>query len=326
MNGIGGWVIRHWIWSFLFGGFPIMLSTIVIELTVSNELIHTLRGRLKYDTNPTPKILEEILKITGYTVLYIVVCLLFACYFWREINDISLKKSMKDHCMRYLVILPTAIVFFFVSLLTLYCNPNPLELKIVYIVHDSITEVYNRSTQIVTESMNRSLFDTCITPRTLLVYPAWFIGLTAAIVGASNAVIVSISVIEHNTDAQDARKKLLRSTMAMSAVLVASVLLVEFSFHMHSALYVSGTNGYLSFDALANSLSVFCGVILTATLIAIYTPQLFILQLIARHRGDPQPRPVISEEAKVVLSILGPLLAGIAPVLVRGLLSGDPPN
>ena len=148
-------------------------------------------------------------------------------------------------------------------------------------------------------------------------------GVAAVCAGSRHATAIVHDARADENKAEEAVNRLLHAFMAMSGLLVASILLLMLSFRLPASLYGTGEAAdariaeYLGF---ANVLSVFWGVVFTLTLVAVYAPHALALrslsgvslgQILSKGLESGSSVKSLVQKTEVAVSAVAPLLAAL---------------
>ena len=158
-------------------------------------------------------------------------------------------------------------------------------------------------------------------------------GIAAVCAGSCHAAAIVEGAMggdegDRGRAAREAADGLVHSLVAMSALLVGSTLLLTLYFRLPQALYGAGeaaAPGGAQYLDFANVVSIFWGIVMTLTLVAVYAPHAVALR---SHAPVPLGRLLekgtesgafysgLAKKAEVVVSALAPLLAALTTQLL----------
>ncbi len=321
-----GGAVGHSEWRLLVGVLPVLLSVATVELLVGPEIVELLIGRLVQGLDAEPRFARGMILMSALTVLYVAFCVGLLAYYCGGVAASPLPASRKRR-------LAVAGVAAWIGFHAALAGLGAVDLQLYSIAYDSITRIYQEAGGPVAAAMTGDAGPLGV-PRHLIsiLLPVAF-GIAAVCAGSCHAAAVVEGAGggdegDRDRAAREAADGLVHSLVAMSALLVGSTLLLTLYFRLPQALYGAGEAAapagaeYLDF---ANVVSIFWGVVMTLTLVAVYAPHAVALR---SHAPVPLGRLLekgaesgafysgLAKKAEVVVSALAPLLAALTTQLL----------
>ena len=321
-----GRLTEHSEWKLLVVVVPALLSVLTVELLVGPELVELLVGRLAQGVDAQPRFARGMIMMSALTVSYVALCLALLAYYCNGVAASTLPASRKRRAA--VVGITTWIVFHAVLV-----GLSVFDLQIYSVAYDSIVRIYQQAGGPVATAMTGDAVLPGVSRHLISILLPVAFGVAVVCAGSCHAgAIVEGARVEDQRErghaARDAADRLIHGMIAMSALLVASTLLLTLYFRLPQALYGTGEAAsalgaeYLDF---ANVVSIFWGVVMTLTLVAVYAPHAVALrslasvplgQLLEKGTEGGVFYSGLVKRAEVVLSALAPLLAALTTQLL----------
>ncbi len=320
------WLAGHSEWKLLVGVLPALLSVVTVELLVGPEVVELLVGRLVQGVDAEPRFARGVIMMSALTVCYVALCLALLAYYCGGVAASLLPGDRK----RRLAIAGIAAWIGFHAVLA---GLGGVDLQLYSIAYDSIVRIYQEAGGPVAAAMTGAAGPLGISRHLISILLPVAFGIAAVCAGSCHAAaIVEEARGENRGDgghaARDAADRLVHSLMAMSALLVGSTLLLTLYFRLPQALYGAGeaaAAGGAEYLDFANVVSIFWGVVMTLTLVAVYAPHAVGLrshapvplgELLQRGAESGALYSGLAKKAEVVVSTLAPLLAALTTQLL----------
>ena len=320
------WLNEHSEWKLCFGMVPALLSVVTVELLVGPEVVKLLIGRLVQGVDAQPQFARGMIMMSALTVGYVALCLVLLAYYWNGVATSALPINRK----RQVAVAGIATWVVFHAVLA---GLSVFDVQLYSIAYHSISQVYQQAGDPVAAAMtgNAGLLGV---PRHLIsiLFPVAF-GAAAVCAGSCHATVIVEGArggdqSDRTEAAGNALDRLVHGLIAMSALLVASTLLLTLYFRLPQTLYGAGeaasTVGAEFLD-FANVASMFWGVVMTLTLVAVYAPHAMALRSLAPvpldqllRKGEEGSATYLGlvKKAEVFASALAPLLAALTTQLL----------
>ena len=320
------WLAEHSEWKLLVGVVPALLSVLTVELLVGPEVVELLVGRLVQGVDAQPRFARGMIMMSALTVSYVALCLALLAYYCNGVATSALPANRKR---RTAVVGIAAWIAFHAVLVGL----SVFDLQLYSIAYDSIVQIYQEAGGPVATAMTGDAGLLGVSRHLISILLPVAFGVAVVCSGSCHAGAIvegarGADQGDGGQTARDALDRLVHGLIAMSALLVASTLLLALYFRLPQALYGTGeaalTRGaeYLDF---ANVVSIFWGVVMTLTLVAVYAPHAVALrslasvplgQLLEKGAEGGAFYSGLVKRAEVVVSALAPLLAALTTQLL----------
>ena len=326
-SGVVRWLAEHSEWKLLVVVVPALLSVLTVELLVGPELVELLVGRMAQGVDAQPRFARGMIMMSALTVSYVALCLALLAYYCNGVAASALPASRKRRAA--VVGITTWIVFHAVLV-----GLSVFDLQLYSVAYDSIVRIYQQAGGPVAAAMtgDAGLPGASRHLISILLPVAFGVAVVCAGSCQAGAIVEGARGADRSDDggqtARDALDRLIHGMIAMSALLVASTLLLALYFRLPQALYGAGEAAsalgaeYLDF---ANVVSIFWGVVMTLTLVAVYAPHAVALrslasvplgQLLEKGTEGGAFYSGLVKRAEVVVSALAPLLAALTTQLL----------
>ena len=320
------WLAEHSEWKLLVVVVPALLSVLTVELLVGPELVELLVGRMVQGVDAQPRFARGMIMMSALTVSYVALCLALLAYYCNGVAASALPAGRKRRAA--VVGITTWIVFHAVLV-----GLSVFDLQLYSVAYDSIVRIYQQAGGPVAAAMTGDAGLPGVSRHLISILLPVAFGVAVVCAGSCHAgAIVEDARAADRGDggqtARDALDRLIHGMIAMSALLVASTLLLTLYFRLPQALYGTGEAAsalgaeYLDF---ANVVSIFWGVVMTLTLVAVYAPHAVALrslasvplgQLLEKGTEGGAFYSGLVKRAEVVVSALAPLLAALTTQLL----------
>jgi len=320
------WLNEHSEWKLLFGMVPALLSVVTVELLVGPEVVELLIGRLVQGVDAQPQFARGMIMMSALTVGYVALCLALLAYYCNGVAASALPANRK----RRVAVAGIAIWVLFHAVLA---GLSVFDVQLYSIAYHSISQVYQQAGGPVAAAMTGDAGLLGV-PRHLIsiLFPVAF-GAAAVCAGSCHAAVIVEGArrggqSDRTEAAGNALDRLVHGLIAMSALLVGSTLLLTLYFRLPQTLYGAGeaasTVGAEFLD-FANVASMFWGVVMTLTLVAVYAPHAMALRSLAPvsldqllRKGEEGSAAYVGlvKRAEVLVSALAPLLAALSTQLL----------
>lgn len=320
------WPTERSEWKLLVGVVPALLSVVTVELLVGPEVVELLVGRLVQGVDAQPQFARHMILMSGLTACYVTLCIALFAYDCNGVATSGLPVARKRR-------MAVAGILTWVSFHAVLVSLSFFDLQLYSIAYDSIVKIYREAGDPVAAAMTGDVGLPGLSRHLIsILFPVAF-GAAAVCSGSCHATAIVEGARRRDQEdrdeaARDALERLVHCLIAMSTLLVASTLLLTLYFRLPQALYGAGELAstvrveYLDF---ANVASIFWGIVMTLTLVAVYLPHAMTLRSIS-------PRPLgqllqeeaegnafysgVVKKAEVVVSALAPLMAALATQLL----------
>ena len=310
------WLNEHSEWKLLFGMVPALLSVVTVELLVGPEVVELLIGRLVQGVDAQPQFARGMIMMSALTVGYVALCLALLAYYCNGVAASALPANRK----RRVAVAGIAIWVLFHAVLA---GLSVFDVQLYSIAYHSISQVYQQAGGPVAAAMTGDAGLLGV-PRHLIsiLFPVAF-GAAAVCAGSCHAaVIVEGARRGGQSDRTEAAGN------ALDRLVLGSTLLLTLYFRLPQTLYGAGeaasTVGAEFLD-FANVASMFWGVVMTLTLVAVYAPHAMALRSLAPvsldqllRKGEEGSAAYVGlvKRAEVLVSALAPLLAALSTQLL----------
>ena len=306
-------------WSILFLPVAVFLLLVLSELWITGGMAAAIAPPAA-GPGEVREFARGFLQVSAVTLVYVLICLAAIQYFWREIRAATGTESNAGRS-RIAGVCCVAVGVFGAALAVMHTF-FPSFFAISRITLEPTIGAYGAATDAIGISRLHGQ---------LLALAPNLAGVAAAVMGSFHAALVTRSAVAE-ADGSPERSgaapgevpaPLLNGMLVLSAVLVASVLLVSLHVHAHGPLY--GAGAAAAHAEFANFVSVVWGIGLTIIAALIYAPHLVLLGYAggsalpagAGSGGADEPRGApLFQKAEMALAIFGPL---IIAVLARSL-------
>ena len=207
------------------------------------------------------------------------------------------------------------------------------DLQLYSIAYDSILRIYQEAGGPVAAAMTGDAGPLGVSRHLISILLPVAFGIAAVCAGSCHAAALVEGARGGNGGdlgraAREAADGLVHSLVAMSALLVGSTLLLTLYFRLPQALYAAGeaaAPGGAEYLDFANVVSIFWGIVMTLTLVAVYAPHAVALrshvpvplgQLLEKGAESGAFYSGLAKKAEVVVSALAPLLAALTTQLL----------
>lgn len=320
------WLAGHSEWRLVVGVAPALLAVVTVELLVGPEVVELLVGRLVQGVDAEPRFARGMIMMAALTVCYVALCLALLAYYCCGVVASPLPPDRKRR-------LATAGIVAWVGFHAVLAGLAVVDLQLYSIAYDSIVRIYQEAGGPVAAAMTGGAGPLGVSRHLASILLPVAFGVAAVCAGSCHAAAIVEGAAGKGQDdgeqgARDAADRLVHSLIAMSALLVGSTLLLTLYFRLPQALYGAGEAAapagveYLDF---ANVVSIFWGVVMTLTLVAVYAPHAVALrshapvplgQLLQKGAESSAMYSGLARKAEVVVSALAPLLAALTTQLL----------
>ena len=319
------WLAGRSEWRLLVGVVPAALAVVTVEVLVGPEVVELLVGRLVQGVDAQPRFARGMIMMSALTVCYVALCLVLLAYYCSGVGAGPLPADRKRR-------LAVAGIAAWIGFHAVLAGLGVVDLQLYSIAYDSIVRIYQQAGGPVAAAMtgggplgvSRHLIS--------ILVPVAF-GVAAVCAGSCHAAAIVEGAGGGDPDdrgqtARDAADRLVHSLMAMSALLVGSTLLLTLYFRLPQALYPAGEAvpaGGAEYVEFANVVSMFWGIVMTLTLVAVYAPHAVALrshapvplgQLLQQGAESGAFYSGLAKKAEVFVSALAPLLAALTTQLL----------
>ena len=316
----------HWEWRLLVGVVPALLSVVTVELLVGPEVVELLVGRLVQGVSAEPRFARGMIMMSALTVFYVGLCLALLAYYCGGVAASRLPVDRKRR-------LATAGIVVWIGFHAVLAGLGVVDLQLYSIAYDSIVRIYQEAGGAVAAAMTDDAGPLGVSRHLISILLPVTFGVAAVCAGSCHAAAIVEGARggeagDGGQAARDAADRLVHSLIAMSALLVASTLLLTLYFRLPQALYGAGeaaAAGGAEYLDFANVVSIFWGVVMTLTLVAVYAPHAVALrsqapvplgQLLQMGAESGALYSGLARKAEVVVSALAPLLAALTTQLL----------
>lgn len=312
-------------WKLAVSVVPALISVLTIELLVAPELVDLLVDRLVQGVEARPRFAPGVIMMSALTVCYVALCLALLGYSCHGVATSTLPPERK----RRLAVAGIATWIGFHGALV---GLSTVDLQLYSVVYGSIVQIYQAAGEPVAAAMTGDAGLPGVSRHLMAILLPVAFGVAAVCSGSCHAIAIVEAAARACRDpgqaARNAADRLVRCLLAMSALLVGSTLLLTLYFRLPLALYGAGEAAsavgadYLDF---ANVASIFWGIVMTLTLVAVYAPHAIALRSVAPvPLGDLLQKgaeggaaySVLVKKAEVAVSALAPLLAALTAQLL----------
>ena len=314
----------QWEWSVLFLPVAAFLLLLLSQLWITEGMAAAIAPPA---TGPGEmgEFARGFLQISAVTLVYVVICLAAIQYFWREVRALT-GTELGAGRSRAVVACCAAIGGFGAALIFIHTF-FPSFFAISRITLEPTIGAYGAATDAIGISRLHGQ---------LLALAPNLAGVATAVMGSFHAALVTKSASAEGGRAPErdgatprgVPPSLLNGMVVLSAVLVASVLLVNLHVHAHGSLYGAGASACHA--EFANFVSVVWGIGLSIIAALIYVPHLVLLGYVGRPAltesaalapaAGPRGASLL-QKVEVALAILGPLIIAVLARSLDRLLS-----
>ena len=320
------WLAGHSEWRLLVGVVPALLAVVTVELLVGPEVVELLVGQLVQGVDAEPRFARGMIMMSALTVSYVALCLALLAYYCSAVGASPLPAGRK----RRLAVAGIAAWLGFHAALA---GLGVVDLQLYSIAYDSIVRIYEQAGGPVAAAMIGEVGPLGVSRHLISILLPVAFGIAAVCAGSCHAaaIVEGAGGGDHGDRGQaarDAADRLVHSLMAMSALLVGSTLLLTLYFRLPQALYGTGeaaAAGGAEYVDFANVLSIFWGIVMTLTLVAVYAPHAVALrshapvplgELLQQGAESGALYSGMAKKAEVIVSALAPLLAALTTQLL----------
>ena len=310
---------NHWEWSILFLPVAAFVLLVLSEVWITDGLAKAIAPPAA-GAGDVREFARGFIQISAVTLVYVLICLAAMQHLWREVRAAAATDPSAGSGRAARV--ACAAIGAFGAALILIHTFSPSSFAISRITLEPTIGAYGAATEAIGISRLRGQ---------LLALAPNLAGVAAAVMGSLHAAVVTKRALaeadrapeRNDTSPGGVPASLLNGMVILSAVLVASVLLVTLHVHAHGPLY--GAEASAAQEEFANFVVVVWGIGLSVIAALIYVPHLVVLGHAGRFapagvggadRADgPQGAPLF-QKVEMALAIFGPV---IIAVLARSL-------
>ena len=320
------WLAGHSEWRLLVGVVPALLAVATVELLVGPEVVELLVGRLVQGVDAEPRFARGMIMMAALTVCYVALCLALLAYYCSGVAASVLPADRKRR-------LATAGIVAWIGFHAVLAGLAVVDLQLYSIAYDSIVRIYQEAGGPVAAAMTGGAGPLGVSRHLISILLPVAFGVAAVCAGSCHAaaIVEGASGTDQGDGGQaarDAADRLVHSLIAMSALLVGSTLLLTLYFRLPQALYGAGeaaAPGGVEYLSFANVVSIFWGLVMTLTLVAVYAPHAVALrshapvplgELLQKGAESSAVYSGLARKAEVVVSALAPLLAALTTQLL----------
>ncbi|MCY3842036.1 MAG: hypothetical protein OXH69_00690 [Acidobacteria bacterium] len=320
------WLAGHSEWRLLVGVVPAVLAVLTVELLVGPEVVEFLVGRLVQGVEAQPRFARGMIMMSALTVGYVALCLALLAYYCGGVGASPLPADRKRR-------LAVAAVAAWIGFHAVLAGLGAVDLQLYSIAYDSVVRIYEQAGGPVAAAMTGDAWSLGVSRHLISILLPVAFGVAAVCAGSCHAAAIVEGARgrddgERGQAARDAADRLVHSLVAMSALLVASTLLLTLYFRLPQALYAAGEAapaGGAEYVDFANVVSIFWGIVMTLTLVAVYAPHAVALrshapvplgELLQQGAETSALYSGAAKKAEVVVSALAPLLAALTTQLL----------
>ena len=304
----------HWEWSILFLPGAAVLLLVLSQLWITDGLAGAIAPPAA-GAGEVREFARGFIQISAATLVYVLICLAAIQYFWREVRaatgadqSAGRSRAVGGCCV--------AVGVFGAALAVMHTF-FPSFFAISRITLEPTIGAYGAATDAIGVSRLHGQ---------LLALAPNLAGVAAAVMGSFHTALVTRSAVAE-ADGSPERSgaapgevpaSLLNGMVVLSAVLVASVLLVSLHVHAHGPLY--GAGAAVAHAEFANFVSAVWGIGLSVIAALIYVPHLVLLGYAGRSalagvaatgRADGPRRAPLLQKLEMALAIFGPLIIAV---------------
>ncbi|MDE2660841.1 MAG: hypothetical protein OXI45_11605 [Acidobacteriota bacterium] len=303
----------RWDWSILVLPAAVLLLLLLSQLWITDGLAEAIAPTM---TGPAEvgEFARGFIQISGVTLVYILICLAAIQYFWREIRAAA-GTNLSAGRRRALGACCAAISAFGAALAVIHTF-FPSFFAVSRITLEPTIGAYGAPTDSIGISKLHGQ---------LLALAPNLAGVAAAVMGSLHAALVTRRAVaeagpapvEDGATPDGVPASLLNGMVVVSAILVASVLLVSLHVHAHGPLY--GADAATAQSEFANFVSVVWGIGLSIVVALIYLPQLVRLGYAGRSalagaaadRADGPRGAPLFQKVQMALAVFGPVIIAV---------------
>ena len=320
------WLAGQSEWRLLIGVVPALLAVVTVEVLVGPEVVELLVGQLVQGVDAQPRFARGMIMMSALTVCYVALCLALLAFYCSGVGGSPLPADRK----RRLAVAGIAMWLGFHAVLA---GLGAVDLQLYSIAYDSIVRIYEQAGGPVAAAMTAGVGPLGVSRHVISILLPVAFGVAAVCAGSCHAAAIVEGArggdgVDRGQAAREAADRLVHSLMAMSALLVGSTLLLTLYFRLPQALYPAGEAappGGAEYVDFANVVSIFWGIVMTLTLVAVYAPHAVALrsqapvpldELLQQGAESGAFYSGLAKRAEVVVSALAPLLAALTTQLL----------
>ena len=323
------WLAGHSEWKLLVGVVPAALAVVTVEVLVGPEVVELLVDQLLQGVDAQPRFARGMIMMSALTVSYVALCLALLAYYCGGVGASPLPADRKRR-------LAVAGIGAWIGFHAVLAGLAVVDLQLYSIAYDSIVRIYQQAGGPVAAAMTGDVGPLGVSRHLVSILLPVAFGVAAVCAGSCHAAAIVEGAREgdegdegaRGQSARDAADRLVHSLMAMSALLVGSTLLLTLYFRLPQALYLAGEAappGGAEYVDFANVVSIFWGIVMTLTLVAVYAPHAVALrshapvplgELLQQGAESGALYSGLAKRAEVVVSALAPLLAALTTQLL----------
>lgn len=310
-----GWAFRdRWEWSILFLPGAAFLLLLLSQLWITDGLARAVAPPLPA-AGDGPSFARGFVQISAAALIYGLICLAAVQYFWREIGVAH--RSQPKRLYSPVVAVCCALIGVFGAALTVVHALDPSFFAISKVTLEPTIGAYGPATEAIGVSRLRGQ---------LLVLLPNLAGIAAAVMGSLHAALVTKAAVADGNGGSGGNRavpggvpaSLLNGMLVLSAVLIASVVLVTLHVHAHAPLYGAGASA--AHEEFASFVAVVWGIGLSLIAALIYLPHLVLLGIAGRTAAAGSPvgeggsgprRAALLQKVEMALAIIGPVIIGV---------------
>ena len=325
-GGTMRWLAGQSEWRLLVGVVPALLAVLTVELLVGPEVVELLVGQLVQGVEAQPRFARGMIMMSALTVSYVALCLALLAYYGGAVGVSPLPADRKRR-------LAVAGIAAWIGFHAVLAGLAAVDLQLYAIAYDSIVRIYEQACGPVAAAMTGDAGPLGVSRHLISILLPVAFGVAAVCAGSCHAAAIVEGVRggdegDRGQAARDAADRLVHSLVAMSTLLVGSTLLLTLYFRLPQALYAAGevaSPGGAEYVDFANVVSIFWGIVMTLTLVAVYAPHAVALrshapvplgELLQQGAETGAFYSGVAKKAEVVVSALAPLLAALTTQLL----------
>lgn len=305
----------------MVGFLPVLLGIAVLELLIDPELVKILIADLASGLGSAAPFVRSLIMMSTAVTCYVALCLALLGYFLAGFKRSALPAQGKRA-------LAWAAIACWVAFHAVLAGLSSLDLRLFSIAYDSLVQLYGRAGDPVATAMTGDWLAPGVSRHLASILLPATAGIAAVCAGSCHATAIVHDVRAEENKWEEAVSRLLHGFMAMSGLLVASMLLLMLSFRLPASLYGTGDAAHLriaEYLAFANVLSIFWSVVFTLTLIAVYAPHALSLrslsglslgQTLSKGLESGSSVKSLLQKTEVAVSAVAPLLTALTAYLV----------
>ncbi len=300
----------------MVGFLPVLVGIAVLELLIDPELVKILIDDLASGLGSAARFVRSLIMMSTVVTCYVALCLALLGYFVAGFK----RSALPAHGKRALA---WAGIACWVAFHAVLAGLSFLDLRLFSIAYDSLVQLYGRAGDPVATAMTGDWLAPGISRHLASILLPATAGVAVVCAGSCHATAIVHDARAEENKAEEAVSRLLHAFMAMSGLLVASMLLLMLSYRLPASLYGTGEAADLriaEYLAFANVLSIFWGAVFTLTLVAVYAPHALALRSLSGlslgqilSKGLESGSSVKSwvQKTEVAVSAVAPLLAAL---------------